>query len=261
MCPLQRRCIRKFFNFSCLIILTGALFFKAPVAVAGEKVLPFSIGEKLSYSVSWEMIPAGKASFSVLDFPRTDGKNGWQFVLDVKSNRYIDFLYKIRDHVEGFADKSMEHSFFYKKNQSGKDKKQIEVVFDWEKNTATYSNYGGKHDPLPIPLSTLDPLSAFYKMRLLDFGAIKDLSFSITDGKKQFLQKGEVIRKETIYLSSGTYETYVLVPEVNNFSGVFEKSKDPSVNMWITTDQRRIPVRITVKVFIGSVIFELDSMN
>lgn len=224
-------------------------------------MLPFSVGEKLNYTVSWEMIPAGKASFSVLDFSQEDGKKGWQFMLDVKSNRYIDFMYKIRDHVEGYTDKAIDHSFLYKKIQSGKEKKQINVLFDWEQKTATYSNFGGKRDALPIPLSTLDPLSAFYKMRMLDFEAIKDLSFSITDGKKQFLQKGEVIRKETIYLSSGTWETYLLVPQVNNFSGVFEKSKDPSVNMWITTDDRRIPVRITVKVFIGSVIFELASID
>jgi len=258
---LQRQCIKKYFISICFFILTGVLFFKAPVVAAGEKMLPFSNGETLNYTVSWEMVPAGKATFSVLDFAQPDGKKGWQFVLDVKSNRYIDFMYKIRDHVEGFSDKAMDHSFFYRKIQSGREKKQIEVAFDWNRNTATYSNFGGKRDALPIPLSTLDPLSAFYKMRMLDFEAIKDLSFSITDGKKQFIQKGEVLKKETIYLSSGTWETYLLVPEVNNFSGVFEKSKDPSVNMWVTADHRRIPVRITVKVFIGSVIFELASVN
>ncbi|MBT7714010.1 MAG: DUF3108 domain-containing protein, partial [Deltaproteobacteria bacterium] len=41
----------------------------------------------------------------------------------------------------------------------------------------------------------------------------------------------------------------------------FKKSKNPTVKLWVTADDRKIPVRIKVKVFIGSIIFDLVSMK
>jgi len=41
--------------------------------------------------------------------------------------------------------------------------------------------------------------------------------------------------------------------------GVFEKTKDAKIHIWVTADERRIPVRIKSKVAIGSFIGELTS--
>ncbi|MBU1344562.1 MAG: DUF3108 domain-containing protein [Proteobacteria bacterium] len=237
------------------------MFFSSPLGHAGPKGVPFSIGEEINYTVSWETIKAGTANFKVLEFTTVHGKKAYQFILEVKSNRYIDMLYKIRDRLEAVTDIEVTHSLLYKKTQSGKAKRQVMVEFDWEAQTAVYSNFGGKRDPIKIPLETVDPLSAFYKMRTLNFEAGNDLSFPVTDGKKQFIQEASVINKEKITLPSGTYDTYVLVPQVNHFSGVFTKSKDPTVKLWVTADDRKIPVRIKVKVFIGSVIFDFVSVK
>jgi len=223
--------------------------------------LPFSIGEEIQYNVRWEMVRAGKAKFKVLPYTKINGQKAYHFILDVKSNRYIDMFYKIRDRLEGFTDSNFAQSLLYKKTQSGKDKKEVKVLFDWEKNTATYPNFGGKRDPIKVPLKTVDPLSAFYKMRTIDFETGQSITFPVTDGKKHFMQEGRVIKKEKITLSSGTFDTYVLVPQVNHFSGVFKKSENPTVKVWITADDKKIPVRIKVKVFIGSIICDLVSMK
>jgi len=223
--------------------------------------LPFSIGEEIQYSVRWEMVRAGKVNFKVLPLTTLNGKKAYHFLLEVKSNNYIDMLYKVRDQLEGFTDIEFTQSLLYKKTQSGKDKREVMVQFDWKKKTATYSNFGRKRDPIEIPLKTFDPVSAFYKMRVIDFEIDKNLSFPVTDGKKYFMQKGKVLGKEKITLPSGDFDTYVLVPQINHFSGVFKKSENPTVKLWITADDRKIPVRIKVKVFIGSVIFDLISIK
>ena len=147
---------------------------------------------------------------------------------------------------------------FYKKIQNGKDKRDAKILFDWDKKTAAYSNFGEKSDPIEIPLNTFDPISAFYKMRTLQFNIGQSLSFPVTNGKKYFIQKTSVIKKETITISSRTYDTYQIDLAVKNFSGVFKKSKNPTVKIWVTADKRKVPVRIKVKVVIGSVIFDLD---
>ena len=259
--PLQKRCIRVSRTHFFVIILTGVLFFLTPWGVAGGKTVPFFVGEEIQYTVSWEMIEAGKVNFKVLPFTTIDGKKAYHFLLDIRSNRYIDMFYKIRDRLEGFTDLAFTRSLLCRKTQSGKDKRQVIVHFDWEKKTAAYSNFGEKRDPIKIPLNTFGPVSAFYKMRTLDFKADQNLSFPVTDGKKQFMQKARVMNKEKITLPSGTWDTYVLVLQVNHFSGVFEKSEKPTVKLWVTADEKQIPVRIKVKVFIGSVIFDLVSVN
>lgn len=254
--PLPRPCIRRICA-GLLPALAGVLLMIFP-ADAQEKALPFDVGETLRYSVSWEMIPAGKATFRVMEPFKVGNENAWHFALDVKSNRYIDWLYKIRDRYEGFSTPSLDRSLWYKKIQTGKDKRNILVVFDWKTHTAKYSNFNSPRDPLPIPDGTYDPLSAFYRMRCMDFDAAQSLCLPVTDGKKQFTQIGNILGKETITTASGTYDTYIVEPRVDNFSGVFEKSKDANIRLWVTADEKKIPVRIEVKVFIGAVIFELE---
>jgi len=257
---LQNQCIKLSLAYFA-VVLTGVLFFSPPFGNAAEKVLPFVVGEEIEYSFRWEMIKAGKANFKVLPITDLNGEKAYHFLLVVKSNSFIDKLYKMRARLEGFTDIEFTQSLLYKKIETGKSKKDVVVQFDWENKTATYSNFGGKRDPIEIPYGTFDPVSAFYKMRAIDFETDQNLSFSVTDGKKSFTQKGSVIKREKITLPSGTFDTYVLLPQINHFSGVFKKSKDPTVTVWITADDKKIPVRIKVKVFLGSFIFDLVSIK
>jgi len=223
--------------------------------------LPFFFGEEITYTVRWEMIKAGNATLKVLPLTKRDGKNAYHFELDARSARYIDMLYKIRARLEAITDMDFTQSLLYKDTQSGKKTKTVKVNFNWKKKRAVYSNFGKKRTPIDIPLNTFDPLSAFYKMRTLPFEINQTLSFSVTDGKKVFTQKGQIISREKISVSSKTYDTYQMDIEVNHFSGVFKKSENPTVKLWIMADERKILVRIKVKVFIGSVIFDLVSVK
>lgn len=254
---LQRPCIRLSKALFFSLILTGGLFFLTPAGMATEKNLPFSPGEELVYAVRWEMIHAGKAWFKVLPLTTVDGGSAYHFSLEVRSSPYIDMLYKIRDRMEGFTNLDFTHSLLYTKTQSGKDKRQVVVEFDRENSTATYSNFGGKRDPIQIPSNTFDPVSAFYKMRVMNFQTNQNISFPVTNGKKYFIQKGRILKKEKLTLPSGTFDTYVLALRVNHFSGVFEKSENPTVKLWVTADNRQIPLKIKIKVFVGSIIFDL----
>ncbi len=230
-----------------------------PCRAAGSSDLPFSQEEELIYNVRWEMISAGKARFRVNRICDINGVKARHFTLRLESNHYIDMLYKIRDRVEGFTDTNFTRSVFYRKIQSGRDKKQIEVHFDLKNQTAEYSNFGGKRPAIHIPPGTFDPLSAFYKMRTLEFKPGKTLSFPVTDGKKYFIQKAVIIKKEKIKLARALIDTYQLDLQVNHFSGAFKKSKNPGVKIWVSADKRKIPIKIKIKVFIGSIFLELAS--
>ena len=95
---------------------------------------------------------------------------------------------------------------------------------------------------------------------MTDLEKVKTVERPVTDGKKCVIGKASVVKRETITLSDGTkYDTFLLEPELQHIGGVFEKSKDAKIKVWVTADKRRIPVKITSKVIVGSFIGELES--
>jgi hypothetical protein len=223
--------------------------------------LPFSPGEELFYDIRWQRIKAGSCSIKVLSLTRGENVPVFHFQLTVKSNNLVDKIHKIRDVMEGFVFTDFSGSLLYKHTATGKEKKEIRVEFSPEKKEAVYSNFGDKRDPIEIAENTFDPVSSFFRMRTLNFDAGNCLTFPVSDGKKTFLQRGEVIKKEKISTPLGTFDTFLLVPSAANLSGVFEKSKNPRIRVWISADKRRIPLRIQVKVVVGSIIFDLASFK
>jgi len=223
--------------------------------------LPFSPGEEIFYTVRWQRVKAGTCSIKVLPLTRVDNVPVFHFQLTVKSNTLVDKIHKIRDVMEGFVFTDFSGSLLYKHTATGKEKKEIRVEFSREKKTAIYSNFGDKLNPIEIAENTFDPVSSFFRMRTLNFDVGNSLTFPVSDGKKTFLQRGEVVKKEKISTPFGPLDTFLIVPSAANLSGVFEKSKNPRIRVWITADEQRIPVRIQVKVVVGSIIFDLVSFK
>ena len=118
-------------------------------------------------------------------------------------------------------------------------------------------NFGKKRKPISILPGSFDPLSVFYSYRLFDLQEDSVIEIPITDGKKCVMGIGRVIKKETVRLSSGTYDTFLVEPDLKHIGGVFKKSKDAKIKIWVTADSRRMPVKIMSKVVIGSFTGEL----
>ncbi len=224
-----------------------------------DEQFPFQPGERLTYELKWTVIPAGQAVLEVQPMTSVNGVAAYHFVLTAKSTRFIDRIYKVRDRIEGFVDTEMTGSMLYKKKQrEGSVKKDVLVVFDADSNQARYYKSGKIHKELPISVGTFDPLSAFYYSRVLDLKANSVIQKPVSDGKRWVIGKVHVVRREIIALANGdTYDTYLIEPDLSHVGGVFEKSKDAKLQLWVTADKRRIPVRIKSAVPIGSFTGEL----
>jgi len=246
-----------------LAILAIFGWFLSPKMVhASDKDLPFQPGEKLIFEIRWSFIPAGKAVLEVLPIESFNGIESYHFVLTVRTNSFVDHFYKVRDRIDAYADVQMNRSLLFKKKQrEGRSKKDILVEFDWGEKHAQYSNFGKKRRPVSIPPGTFDPLSAFYFTRLFDWQNQKEVKRPVTDGKKIVIGKARLVKRETIKVPVGTYDTYLFEPDIEHVGGVFEKSKDAKIELWITADKRRIPVRLRSKVIVGSFVGELVSMT
>jgi hypothetical protein len=250
--------VRLFITFNIIAAVT--ILGSSPCVKAGEKNFPFCPGEKLTFLLKWTIIPAGESVLEVLPMETIDGVKAYHFLLTVKSNAFIDTLYKVRDKIDAYANTEMTHSMLYKKKQhEGNTERDIVVNFDWQNNKAQYTNLKDKRPPIDILSGSFDPLSAFYFVRRFDFQEKSKIERPVTDGKKCIIGKLSVIRRETLKLKSGTYDTYLIEPELKHIGGVFEKSKNAKIQLWVTADKRRIPVKIKSKVAVGSFVGELIS--
>lgn len=106
---------------------------------------------------------------------------------------------------------------------------------------------------------SFDPLSIFYRTRLFDIQKEKEIEHPVTDGKKCVIGKATIVRREKIKITSGIYDTYLLEPELKHVKGVFEKSKNAKLELWVTADSLKLPVKIKSKVVVGSFVGELVS--
>ena len=224
----------------------------------GSSKMPFRPGEKLTFELRWEAIPAGVAVLEVRPIKSVDDQQAYHFVLTATSNSFVDVFYKVRDRIEAYADIHMTRSVRYiKKQHEGRRKRDIVVTFDWTRHQALYSNHGKKRRPIDVMPGSFDPLSAFYFARMLDFEDKSLVSRPVTDGKKNVIGIAKIIRRETVDVSFGRFDCFLVEPDLKHVGGVFEKSKNAKIQLWVTADERRIPVKIKSKVVVGSFIGEL----
>jgi len=252
--------ILRHLSFTCLAAILLTLIGFTDSIPAIEKDLPFHPGEKLTFQLKWEFIPAGEAVLEVLPIETIGGIKSFHFVLTVKTNKFLDLFYKVRNRIDSYTDIEMTHSILFKQQKhEGRTRRNIVVNFNWGKNEAQYSNFSQKIKPISIRQGSFDPLSVFYYSRLIDLKENAEIRCPVTDGKKSILGKAKVLKQENVKLAGKTYDTFLFEPELKDIGGVFEKSKDAKIKLWVTADKRRIPVKIKSKVVVGNFVGELIS--
>ncbi len=219
---------------------------------------PFEPGERLTFALKWTIIPAGTAVLDVLPREHMAGSDVYHFALTARSNTFVDSLYRVRDRVDAWSDTKLSRSLLYRKKQhEGNTHRDITVSFDWAAKTAQYVNRGDARPPIRISEGTFDPLSVFYWSRSVAFEVGHRIRRPVTDGKKQVTGVARVVRRETITVPAGTFDTFLIEPDLEHVGGVFEKSPDASIQLWLSADDRRLPVRLRSKVLVGSFTGEL----
>ncbi|MCG6892368.1 MAG: DUF3108 domain-containing protein [Desulfobacteraceae bacterium] len=224
--------------------------------------IPFRTGERLTYQLRWTIVPAGEAVLEVGAVESVDGKPAYRFMLRARSNAFVDIFYKVRDRIDAWIDSSMQYSVGYRKKQrEGSHKRNVHLAFDRKRRQVTYYNYGRAKEPITIPDGTLDPLSALYFVRTLSLQPGQEIRRPVTDGKKWVTGVLRVIRKEVVTVGERRFDTLLLEPDLKHVGGVFEKSPNARIRVWVTADHRKIPVRVTSRVVVGSFVAELVSMS
>jgi len=231
------------------------------IAECAGRSVPFQIGEKMVFKVRWTFIPAGEAVLEVLPHDSVGGFPVRHLRLTAFTYPAVDVFYKVRDHMDSYVDMDMTRSLSYTRTTLGKKHREEKVVFDTDSATARYSNFDEERAPIDIEPGTFDPFAVFYAFRLGGLREGVTLSHPVADGKRSIVGRADVVRRETVNTAMGEMDVFLVKLTMDEISGAFEKPEGAGMQIWVTADDYRIPVRVKSKVPVGSFVAELVDIS
>ncbi len=241
---------------------TFAFFLLAHPLFPGEADFQFPEGEKLEYSMKWAGIKVGNATLERMQDTELDGTPCLHFNMTAKTYGVADKIYKVRDNIHSYTDLGLRNTLLYtKRQQEGKTDRDIRVTFDRQKQLATHHDFGQADPPLEIREGLLDPLSVMYSLRNQEFKVGEPIHLPATDGKKVINIKVGVDGEEEIEVPAGTFQAYRIVPGTGELKGVFEKSKDSKIEIWMSKEKPHYPLKMKSKVIVGSFTGKLEKIR
>jgi hypothetical protein len=222
-------------------------------------VSPFNIGEELTYEISWFGINAGTGKLHVKDKVVRDGREMFHIAYSATSSELFSRFYKVEDIAETFMDTKGFFPWSFKlKVREGKNKRDVETIFDQVGHTAKFIK--GKDEPKVIstPPAVQDAFSSLYYLRTKNLKVGEKVVIDVFEDKKNWQVEVSVLKRERIKIYSGEVDT-VLVKPLLKFEGIFQRKGD--LYIWLTDDERKIPVQVKTKVIIGSVYAKIIDVN
>tara|TARA_B100001248_G_scaffold262715_1_gene261384 strand:- start:1032 stop:1862 length:831 start_codon:yes stop_codon:yes gene_type:complete len=241
----------------CLIVL--ACFLLSGGVLQAKKDLPFEVGERFNYKLTWGFFTVGSGSIEV----EPAGSDEFHFALNVATNGFADAIYRVRTSINSWVDKELTHTTLYKKRQQeGRTNRSVVVDFDWTKNEARFSNWDDFYEPISIRPGVFDPLALMFIVRTREsFTVGETFTMPVTDGKESEDAEFTVVKKETIRVPAGSFEAYKILPKLKHVGGVFSKSKKSKMYVWISADEKHLPLKLSSSVIVGSFSVTLQSME
>jgi Protein of unknown function (DUF3108) len=234
----------------------------SPVPVYQPKFFPFEDGEKEVYQATWNgMISVATAEINTVPAV-VDGRRVYQVRVDAKTSKALDLIWRMRDTIRSTFDaKALTPSrFTFNQRENSRvidtDARLDPASKQWSVNR---QQEGKKPRVYHFDANnTLDPITAVYLARSIDFKVGDKLYFRVFGGRYQYLLELFVEKKEPVTLKSGKrIEAYRLVPRVQNLtkSGYADRFNEAAI--WISADERRVPVKLISKISFGTVQLDL----
>jgi hypothetical protein len=218
-----------------------------------------TVPEKLTYDLTWTGIKGGTATQEVID----EG-NTIRVVSTARSADWISVFFPVEDRVESVLTKVAPPNiglpqYYRMKISEGSHRRDKEILFDQKGGKADYIDHLGKMRlTLPILPNTYDFYSGFYYLRTMKLEVGKPVYVNIFDSMKMWNVEVQVLNREKLKTILGEVETIRVRPLVKS-EGIFQRKG--AIDIWLTDDERRIPVKMKTKVTIGSITATLVKVN
>jgi Protein of unknown function (DUF3108) len=214
-----------------------------------ESSLPFAIGEKLNYDISWgNFASVGKASFEVRQQGMLGSNRVFELYGEATTRGAAQTLINVNDQLSSFVliDKLIPLRTDLRLRE-GRRNKQVTAIYNSTNNTATLSN----GTVVAVSPGTLDLVSLFYAIRAseMKIGAIYNLPFLDANHRLR-VATIRVVKQETIDGPTGQRDSWQLDILIG---------QTLIAQAWVSNDTARLPLYIATRTQFGELRFILTS--
>lgn len=202
----------------------------------------FTDGERIEYSLSWLGIVGGTAVMTV-----EPSEEVIRISSVARSHGAIGRMYPVRDEIRSLISRVGFSTLRFEKtlNERGREKHEL-TELDPRARTGRRK---GKQFAYTPPV--LDPLSTIYYLRTLDLAPGKKHTMRILADGKDYEIEAVVHKREKISVEGMSFDTWLVEPKMTR-GGIF-RDENNRLLIWMTADDRRVPVRIRSELEFGSI--------
>ncbi len=216
----------------------------------------YGYGERLDYKVRYGFIVAGEGYLHILSKPIfRNGRECYDVRFQVNSLKSLEWIYKVRDWYSTVLDVAGIFPWEFEQHiREGNYRRDFKAVFDQVNH---FANVDGKK--YKVPPFVHDIVSAFYYVRTLPLGSMpKDTVLYLYNFFKDTTYKlgVKILGKQNVEVEAGRFRCVVVEPLVVE-GGLFKS--EGSIYVWLTDDERKMPVKVATKILIGYVSADLVS--
>ncbi len=211
----------------------------------------FGSGEKLTFEVKALSMVGGYGTLEIGDPVIVHDRPCYPLSARATAAFPFSMVYQVHDVQISYFDTVDFLTWKFENDVlEGKHKAQNLELYDQVKHKVVRSKVNEPPEEIDIAPFTQDIISCFYYFRLLPQEVGKNYSIPAQAAGYNYNLIVEVIKKERITIPSGTYDCLLVKPHVR-YATVFRNTDD--INIWLTDDQRHLPILVTSKIFIGNV--------
>jgi hypothetical protein len=213
---------------------------------------PFAAGETLTFDVYWDSgpldVPAGTATLTVLE--GGEGAGRWVFETRASTADWVSTFFQARDRFVTIADGTLLPTEHRRELREGRREVDRRYVYDRDARTV-------QTDQMTLPLGDLaarDALTALYYIRTLALlpGAI--VAVPMNEAGTRLMLQVQVGEVEEIEQGGRSVSALRLEPRAMRR---IERRRPIAMTLWLSDDQRRIPLRAVVDAGFGQIRMEL----
>ena len=239
---------------------------------------PYSLGEQLAYIVKWDppwylfFLPSMEAGEIVLQLAgetEYKGQKAWKITFRAHSSGTllkmsgvkIDDEYIFITEPETFCSLNISQRI-----REGKRKRKIDIEYLRAAGQLHIREMDESVDPPRlkrdevknnIPSCVRDPFSALYFLRLSDLGPKYEQTFVISNDDRIKGIRAYVEKQETVEVPMGKSAAWN-IRTAALMGGLFKEGGQ--FRIWLSADQRKVPLQFEAKVSLGKVVGKLKSV-
>ncbi|HIE28531.1 TPA: DUF3108 domain-containing protein [Candidatus Poribacteria bacterium] len=210
---------------------------------------PIRVGEVLTFGVKVRGIPAGSQMMKVAEKTTLNGQSVYHLTSAARTNRIFSLFYKFEDARESYVTTEQFQPLRYVKNiVDRKYKANIHIDFDIDSGKVKLSKNQKQLPELEVPMGIQDELSMLYLFRKKELKVGETYTFPALIGTKVVEIRVEIVKREKSDTVLGKLDTIAL-------------RSSHGYMVWITDDERRIPVRIEANTKVGKLVGTLKRVD